>query len=687
LQRQPQPTILNVIATPAVIPSIHRSRHGVAAAALAALSALAVALSIIITIRAYSIDGAGEELRSMWIDGVLMILPLGVAGAVLIDRRGDLPFGWLLGAGAAALTLSMVLVAPATFAILEGSTSAWARWALAVGSSLWFVPEVMAGLVNVRFPSGRVSGRGGRALERAIVLSGALTLVGGSLGTSALNSDYPEQTQLPTLEHPLTGGSAVADLADVLVLFAPITVLLGLVAGVGVIVRWRRAAGVERLQLKWRAVGVMIGIALFPVAVVSDPIDYARVGVPFFVLTLVQPVLRHRLWAIDTILRRSAVYGILFVGLLVVFATLSATVAALASEQVGAFVAAVVVAAAFSPLRDRAQRLVDRVFFGSRGDPYQALTGLAAQLITVDPRAVPTTIVDVVQRSLRLGYVGIERQGATIAAAGTMTASVERWPLVFEGTTLGYLVAAPRRGEDCFDGRDRTLLADVAKHAGAAVRAAALTADLVASRERLVTAREEERRRLRRDLHDDLGPLLTAIGLNLDAARSQDDAASADALLGDARAATSSATRDLRRIVEGLRPPTLDELGLVGALRAAAHRLERGSDVTFSIVADDVACLPAAVEVAALRIASEAMHNVVRHSRGGHCSVTLAVQQHALIVQILDDGIEQTRWTPGVGMAAMNERADELGGTLVAGPRPGGGGLVRAELPLAEEPS
>lgn len=655
-----------------------------AAAALVAVTVGGFVLAVVVSVHADAVDGAGDDLRLAWLDGMLMILPLGVAGAVLIDRRGDLPFGWLLGLGAGSLVLSLALVAPAEFAVLDGSSSATARWAIAIGSGLWFVPEAVKGIVNVRFPTGQVRGRGWRAVERGIVAGTVLTLIGAAFGSLELSSDDSGETRLPPLDHPLTEGSIVADVADVLVLCAPLTVLLGLVAGVGVLVRWRRAAGLERQQLTWRAVGVVIGIALFPVALVSGPLGYARVEIPFFVLTLVLPVLRYRLWSIDTIVRRSVAYTAVFGLLVACYAAVSATVAALASDQVGAIVAAIAVAVVFSPLRDGARRLVDRWFFGHRHDPYRALSDLGSRLVAVNPRDVPPTVVEAVQRSLRVPYVAIERNGVVVAATGRATSSVERWPLVFEGSTLGYLVAAPRRGEDAFDGRDRTLLADVAKQAGVAVRAAGLTTDLLASRERLVTAREEERRRLRRDLHDDLGPLLTAIGLDLDAARTHGDPDRADALLGDARAATAQAIGELRRVVEGLRPPALDDLGLVGALRAQAARLEGGRGIPITLDAPDLPELPAAVEVAGFRTAIEALHNAVKHSGATSCAVRLALDDGELAVEVLDDGPSPTSWTPGVGLRTMRERADELGGTLEAGPQPGGGGLVRARFPLPE---
>ena len=468
-------------------------------------------------------------------------------------------------------------------------------------------------------------------------------------------------------------------------MFGPITVLLGLVAGIGVIVRWRRARGVERQQLTWRVIGIVIAIALFPVAVLTSAGVFARIDVPFFVLTLALPVLRYRLWSIDTIVRRSVAYTGVVAVLLVGYAATAGILASFVSQRVGAVVAAMAIAVAFAPLRDRARRLVDGWFYGDRADPYRALSDLGQRLETVSPIDVAPTIVDTVTRSLRIPYAAIEgRDGTVIAASGTPPASVERWPLVFEGTIIGQLLAAPRAGEESFDGRDRSLLADVARQAGVAVHAATLTTDLLAARQRLVTAREEERRRLRRDLHDDLGPLLTAIGLNLDAAQAHFDTSPSTAgeLIVDARHGTTQAIDDLRRVVEGLRPPALDELGLVGALRAQATRLERGSAFHITVDVDALPDLPAAVEVAVFRTAVEALHNAVRHGDARHCTIRLGVDRRRLTLEVDDDGHPTAAWTAGIGLTAMRERAEELGATFTAGPRPDGGASVRSSFPL-----
>jgi len=670
-----------------------RSQASGWAAATLGVMVFGVVVLVVGVWRLRNLPHTGLEL-DYWHD-LLTIVPFGVAGAVLLDRRPDLPFGWLLAGGCAIHVLGLVFVVPAAVALASGNTGPLVRWGV-TGGSLLFLQLPIQGLVNVRFPSGRPATRRGRGLEAAIVVGAALVTVAGVLGATAFRGTSPA---LANLRHPLTGGTAVGEVADAIGVLTPIVVLLTLAAGVGVVIRFFRAQGLERQQLKWRAAHVLFAIALFPLAVTIgvgpfDPLDNV-----LFVLTLAIPVLRYRLWVIDTILRRSVSYGLVTVLLAIVYLAVTLAGSSLVSERVGALFAALGVAAAFAPLRLRVQRLVDRMFYGDRSEPYRTLSDLGRRLSgAAAPGEMLPGIVGAVAESLRLPYVAIERcgDGPALAVVGQPSATTDRWPLTHEGQLKGFLVASPRRGEEGFDDRDRQLLDDVARHAGIAVHAEGLTADLLLSRQRLVTAREEERRRLRRELHDELGPTLTGVGLNLDAARARlkADPAAADLLLADAKRASAQAIADLRRLVYGLRPPALDDLGLVGAIRAQAERLCAGAGMTLSLESGDLPDLAAAVEVAAYRAAVEAVTNVVRHGEGQSCSIRLQlVEPGRLRLEVENDGpsgqgIQVTQagngWVPGVGLTAMRERAEELGGTISAGPRDGGGARVLVEFPPVE---
>jgi signal transduction histidine kinase len=280
---------------------------------------------------------------------------------------------------------------------------------------------------------------------------------------------------------------------------------------------------------------------------------------------------------------------------------------------------------------------------------------------------------------------------------------------VYHREEMGRLVISPRAPGEGFSDADRRLLEDLARQAEVAVHAVRLTADLQSSRERLVTTREEERRRLRRDLHDGLGPTLASLVLKLDAARKmvRPKPADAEEMLSHLKNQTQDTVGDVRRLVYGLRPPALDDLGLVAAIRQQARGhdfvdgLSRKTEneaaavdgkASCSIDApDDLPLLPAAVEVAVYRIAQEALTNVARHARARRCRVRISVDRAggALTLEVRDDGVGLAEGRrAGVGLSPMRERAEELGGRCEVEPDPEGGTRVLARLPLpaSEQP-
>ena len=261
-------------------------------------------------------------------------------------------------------------------------------------------------------------------------------------------------------------------------------------------------------------------------------------------------------------------------------------------------------------------------------------------------------------------------------------------PLLMRGTQAGSLIVAQRTPTEHYSERDLALLEDLARHIAVAAHAAALTRDLQRSRESLVAAREEERRRIRRDLHDGLGPALAGVAFGLDAARNTlaADPEATAATLAELKTEVQASIADVRRLVYDLRPPALDQLGLVPALQQYAARLTERGALDISLSAPALPPLPAAVEVAAYRIATEALTNAARHSRARRTSVSFTVDDATLRLEVADDGIglpaqRDSRGT-GLGLAAMAERAAELGGTCSAAARDRGTSVV-AVLPLA----
>lgn len=248
------------------------------------------------------------------------------------------------------------------------------------------------------------------------------------------------------------------------------------------------------------------------------------------------------------------------------------------------------------------------------------------------------------------------------------------------------MVVGLRAGDLRLAPSDEHVLRIVAPLLAQTIRARALAEDLRASRGQAIAAIEEEHRRLRRDLHDGLGPTLTGVAFATDAARNKlrDDPAEAAALLTRLRSDTSDAIAEVRRLVEGLRPPALDELGLVAAVTQQARHMHTAAGIPLTVTVDapdPMPGLPAAAEVAAYRIVVEALTNVARHSGSATAHVVLGLADGGLTITVDGSGVGGAAWTPGTGMSSMRERAEQVGGRLSAGARPDGG-RVEAVLPL-----
>jgi signal transduction histidine kinase len=448
-----------------------------------------------------------------------------------------------------------------------------------------------------------------------------------------------------------------------------------------------------RFQLVDRAAYIL------PSWVVFNAIDYVSL-----VIMLLLPIctyiaiLRYRLFDIDILINRTLVYGALSVSVVLIYVLAVGGLGALFQARGNlavSLLATGLVAILFQPLRSRLQRSVNRLMYGERDDPYAVISRLGRRLeATIAPETVLPTVVETIAQALKLPYAAIllkEAEGfRTAAAYGTLKGEPEVLPLVYQREEIGRLVLSPRAPGEEFSAADRSLLEDLARQAEVAVHAVRLSTDLQHSRERLVVTREEERRRLRRDLHDSLGAQLA--GLNVQAGTLRrlipHDPAAADELVVELRDELRGAIADIRRLVYDLRPPALDDLGLTEALRRLAERYDsNGEQLRVLVEAPNaLPVLPAAVEVAVYRIAQEALTNVARHARASSCVVRLVVMNEGMELEIVDDGvgISQGR-SAGVGLSSMRERASELGGTCVVESTPEGGTRVLVSLPLAKQ--
>ncbi len=407
-------------------------------------------------------------------------------------------------------------------------------------------------------------------------------------------------------------------------------------------------------------------------------------------------ILRHHLFDIDLIIKRTLIYGALTVSVVGMYVLIVSLVSLLfhpSSTFLPSLLATGMVAVVFQPLRARLQSMVNRLFYGERDDPYAVLARLSSRLeTTLIPEAVLPTVVQTVAQALKLPYAAIAlKHGETfalVASYGRSQFEPFTLPLVYYGETVGQLQLAPRGPNETFTTADRKLLTAIASQVGVAAHAVRLTADLQRSREHLVTTREEERRRLRRDLHDGLGPTLASMTLKLDAARNllAQHSPALDPLLCELKAQTQATIADIRRLVYDLRPPALDELGLVSALREQFVQNSGGSSVQMLLEApSSLPSLPAAVEVATYRIVLEAVTNVVRHAQAHTCQVRLEVSDE-LIIEVIDDGVGlPLPYHAGVGISSMHERAAELGGTCRIESHIAEGTHILVRLPLPKE--
>jgi len=437
-------------------------------------------------------------------------------------------------------------------------------------------------------------------------------------------------------------------------------------------------------------------------------------------LTIGISALRYRLWGMDALLNRTLVAGLLTAAILLVYILVVSAISFLFQTNINLLTAALatgIVALLVHPLRLWLQKLVNRLMYGERDDPLAVLAAMSRQLEnTAVPSETLPALVETISQTLKLPYVAIESGGeekgsglvAETMANGRRPAEIQAYPLIYQGVSVGDLLVGLRGRGEVFTAEEERLLRSIARQAGTAVYAYQLTDQLQRSRERLITAREEERRRLRRDLHDGLGPQLAALTVKIDAVRNlmQSDPAAAETLLLEVKAESQEAIGEIRRVVDGLQPPALDQLGLLSALREFIAQQDALSETSFGFEhAGDIPALPAAIEVAAYRIATEAITNAGRHARARNCTVRLGMSSlcldgigiekqiripnsegqtaDQLCMQIIDDGDGLSpAYTPGVGLISMRERALELGGAFDIDSQPGQGTAIRVTLPI-----
>jgi signal transduction histidine kinase len=675
------------------------AKRGWGPVAVGAAALLLFALTVALDIRNGMDIPAAAELDAGWtaaLSGLAQLIP----GLLLLHRLPRHPVAW-------------VLTGSGIFWILDGFASSWAAYAIYTSPGLpgastayWFYARfgsfLLLGLpvLILLFPDGKlVTARLWRWLSIVSLGLTALLPLLLLVAPHEVMARYHQAALPPEIERlsldPVSLDLPYGVWAAVLRV-AYTAVIVSLVIPFAVTVhRYRSASRERRAQIRWLMWAALVDMLVLIVPFKNPPAVPALMFGLAIALTsaaIVVAVTQHRLYDVDRLLSATFLYGVLAVLVVGIDLAVFAVAGGVLGERDAALVAIAVVAVVYAPLRSRLWRWVRRLVRGSREDPYATMSALAERLESAaDPDEQLRAVAGTLAEAFRLPYVRveIERSGGrlVIVEHGQESGPTHALPVGYRGEPVGRLVFCPGDGTALSD-RDQRLLGDLVRQAAAAARASELSTELQQGRSRLVAAREEERRRIRRDLHDSLGPSLGAVALRIETARNLANSAPAesDRMLDQATTEVAAALADVRRLVHDLRPPALDELGLVRAIEQQAERFRLGG-LAVSVDADALGSLPAGVEVAAYRIASEALTNVAKHAAASRCDIVMRLDGPMLELSVSDDGIgigEEV--TAGVGMLSVRERAAELGGVCSVTCPDSGGTVVRVRLPLDAVP-
>jgi signal transduction histidine kinase len=673
---------------PGTAPGTARSRPTAYVALLLAVACLAA--SVWLDLANTGAERAAADADLAW-PVALPGLVLAAAGAWVLHHRPGDAVGRLLGLVSVVWTL-------------DGALTGWLAHGYSHGSpgtdaAFWFVARfgavLLSGLVALLllYPTGRLLPGRWRTVSAVVLVASFALPVMLVLAPDRIVYTQPvpgvrtEVVRLPLSDQAV---EALLRVSQVLTLGSIVVAVLLLW------VRHRHAGPRERTQLRWLLwAGIMCVLLVVAGATLSVSGGVTTVLLDVAVVTLAASVaigvVRPELGDVDALVAwtlTSAVVAVVVVAVdLAVLAVAGSMLGDRLDERDVTVVVLVLAVVVYGPLRGWLGGGVRRLLLGRRGDRYGAVSGLAARLETtgtVDEQL--PALASAVAENFTVAHVRVDvltpDGGLLSASHGRPPADVQEIDIAYQGERVGRLALPTQGFRSMLSHRDQGLLVDLVRQAAVAIRTRLLAGELQESRERLVLGREDDRRRIRRDLHDGLGPVLGGVALRLQAAGNAIDAdpERARELVGLARTEVSDALEDVRRLVHDLRPPALDDLGLEAAVQQQADRVR--SEVDVVVEADGVTGLPAAVEVAAYRIVSEALTNVVRHARATRVEVRLLGGPSALTVVVADDGRGiGADVTAGVGLLSLRERAEELGGRCeVSCPEPGGT-TVRAVLP------
>jgi signal transduction histidine kinase len=633
---------------------------------------------------------------NVFTDAVNLAVP--VVGFVLASRRPANRVGWVFLAAGVGLALAGFCGPYALRALIAAPGVLPAGRAVAWLSNWTFVIQTAAlSYLLLLFPTGRL--RTPRWRPAAWFLAAVFALLTVTQLAHATRvwadpfSSFPDG-QLPGVVH-------------VILVLVPVALLIGIA---GLLVRFAGSSGDERLQLKWFvAAAVLVVATMIPSILTNSPVTTVLQNLAFLCLyaAIAIAVLKYRLYEIDIVINRTVLYGTLAAFITAVYAGLVAGVGTLVGNRHSALLsalAAAVVAIAFQPVRQWAGRLANRVVYGRRATPYQVLSDFArriggayasedvlpqmAQIVAAGTGAERVMVWLRVDDELHAEAASdggphpapLPVDGQALPSLPDADVSV---PVVYQGELLGAISIRMPRGEPLRPAGEQ-LVTDVASQAGLALSNAGLVEDLRASRQRLVAAQDEERRRLERNLHDGAQQDLVALAikLRLAGAAADEDPAQAKEIIGELQTDTAAALENLRDLARGIYPPLLADLGLVAALNAQARK----SQVPVAVEADGVGRLPQETEAAVYFCCLEALQNMAKYARATQASIRLQAQDGTLCFTVSDDGAgyDARRTVMGSGQRNMADRLAALDGRLEVRSAPGQGTVVTARLPLPQ---
>ncbi len=648
---------------------------------------------------------------------------VGILGVLLAARRPRNPVGWLLLAIAAIGAIYLTADFAAMRGLLSGAgPRSWVAWAAWVFNNTGTVGGLLLGFVILFFPDGRLlPGRLWRLIAWIV-----FALIGIAISTSMIGVGTIQLSpRLPGVPNPLGlraldrltnngAGSTVGLLLLLLLVFA------------AAVVRFRRSRGVERSQLRWfayvavAALGLLVSGFALPGAGSAGPSDMAWAAGSFGLFVIVPAtiglaIMRHGLYDIDIFVSRTLVYGSLAVFITAVYVGIAVGIGTLVGSggkpNLGlSILATAVVAVGFQPVRERVQRVANRLVYGRRATPYEVLSQFSERVAEsyasedVLPRMARVlgegTNADLAEVWLRHDEAlhraavfplddatpaAVHLNGTALAIPGADRSVVVR----HQGEVLGALTVTKRRGEQITP-IEVKLMDDLAHQAGLVLKNVGLSADLQArlvdlraSRQRLVAAQDDERRRLERNLHDGAQQHLVALKVKLGLAEmlASRDPERARATVAELKHDADEALETLRDLARGIYPPLLAEKGLAAALQAQARK----ATLPVTIEADGIGRYSQDTEAALYFCILEALQNIQKYAQASSAVVRLREDGDRLSVEVADDGrgFDVAATSRGNGLTNMEDRLDALGGTLHIASSPGNGTTLRAILLFA----